>query len=273
MSRKLFCQISPFTYQISVKRLQWKRHLSDFFKGNHFAMQKNDELLPFTVYSHNSLIRRKLGNVNMELQDNKAVNLALAAPKINMLLIRPKETFSFWKLVGKTDAKKGYRDGVQIAGNRVTSGIGGGMCQFTNLLHWMVLHTPLTITEHHHHDRYDLFPDYNRQVPFGTGTSIFYNYLDYRFYNGTDITFQLITYTTEEYLCGEIRSDKPLPYSYHIKAWEDHFEVENGTTYRCGKVYRRIVDKSTGNTLQTELLRTNHAQVMYELPANSIMNK
>lgn len=265
MSRILFCQISPLTYQISVFRLQCKRNIKDYFSKNHFAVKKSEEKLPFTVYTHNSLIRRRLGNVNMELQDNKAVNLSLAAPKVNHVLIRPGETFSFWKLVGKTDAKKGYKDGVQIAGNRVTQGIGGGMCQFTNLLHWMILHTPLEITEHHHHDRYDLFPDYNRQVPFGTGTSIFYNYLDYRFYNPTDITFQLITYTTEEYLCGEIRSDKNLAYSYHIKAENDHFEKENGVYYRCGQVYRRVVDKITGNTVETQLLRTNHAKVMYDL--------
>ena len=56
-------------------------------------------------------------------------------------------------------------------------------CQLSNLLHWMVLHSDLTITEHHHHDRFDLFPDDGRQVPFGMGTSIVYNYLDYRVTN------------------------------------------------------------------------------------------
>ncbi|MDU6359766.1 MAG: VanW family protein [Clostridiales bacterium] len=58
-------------------------------------------------------------------------------------------------------------------------------------MHWMILHSPLTITEHHH-DNLDLFPDYGSQIPFGTGTSIHYNYLDYRFTNTTDNTFQLM---------------------------------------------------------------------------------
>jgi vancomycin resistance protein VanW len=30
--------------------------------------------------------------------------------------------------------------------------VGGGLCQFTNLLHWVALHSPLEIAEHHHHD-------------------------------------------------------------------------------------------------------------------------
>ena len=70
--------------------------------------------------------------------------------------------------------------------------------------------------EHHHHDQIDLFPDFKRTIPFGTGTSIVYNYLDYRFKNTTDITYQLIIYTTDEYLCGELRADKRPDYKYHI---------------------------------------------------------
>ena len=265
MARKLFCEISPLAYKLSTARLVGKRKLKDAFSKRKFAKVRQAEKLPVLLYSHNSLIRRRLGKVDMELQEHKAANLSIAAPKVNTVLIRPGETFSFWKLVGKTSARKGYQTGLQITNGKTSAGIGGGMCQFTNLIHWMVLHTPLEITEHHHHDQYDLFPDFNRQVPFGTGTSICWNYLDYRFYNPTDVTFQLIVYTTEEYLCGELRGDRALPYSYHIKAENEHFEKEADGVYRCGEVYRHTVDKVTGNLVKREKLRTNHALVMYEL--------
>ena len=49
-----------------------------------------------------------------------------------------------------------------------------------NMIHWLVLHTPLEVTELHHHSD-ALFPDVKRRVPFGTGTSISYKALDYRF--------------------------------------------------------------------------------------------
>lgn len=234
-------------------------------KGVRFAANQSDEVLPVTVYKHNSLIRRRLGNVNMELQENKAVNLSLAAPLLNHILIRPGETFSFWRLVGKTSEKRGYKEGLQLTKEKPTSGIGGGMCQMTNLIHWMVLHSPLTIVEHHHHDGVDMFPDFGRVVPFGTGTSIFYNYLDYRVKNDTDVTFQLVIYTTDEYLCGELRSDNDIPYSYHIFTEDEHFEKEDDVFYRCGRVYRRTIDKHTGNEVSSELVRTNHAKVMYEM--------
>lgn len=249
-----------------------KRKVSDFLSDTRFAAERSAEKLPVLAFSHNSLIRRRLGNVDMELQENKAVNLSIAAPKVCSVIIRPGETFSFWRLVGPTSAKKGYKNGLQISNGKTSAGIGGGMCQFTNLIHWMVLHSPLETVEHHHHDRFDLFPDFNRQVPFGTGTSVFYNYLDYRFYNPTDMNFQLIVYTTEEYLCGELRCDRALPFSYHIKAENERFEREADGIYRCGEVYRRTVDKETGNEINRELIRSNHALVMYEMDESAIKN-
>ena len=93
------------------------------------------------------------------------MNLSLAAPLVNGILIRPGETFSFWCLVGRTSARRGFREGLTISSGETSKGIGGGMCQFTNLIHWMVLHSELTITEWHHHDGVDLFPDFGRVIP------------------------------------------------------------------------------------------------------------
>ena len=174
MERKLFCEISPFTYRLSMEKEILKRHVQDMLRKTLFAKERTEESLPVIVYRHNSLIRRRLGNVNMQLQENKATNLALAVKHIDGLLIRPGETFSVWRLIGRTTKRKGYKEGLTIAKGRPSQGIGGGMCQLSNLIHWLVLHSELTITEHHHHDGLDLFPDFGRQIPFGTGTSISY---------------------------------------------------------------------------------------------------
>lgn len=272
MKRKLFCEISPATYKISVAKCRFVRHAQNFTNLKNLATQKSAKPLEYTVYKHNSLIRRRLGNVDMQLQENKAINLSLAAPKVNATIILPGQTFSFWHLVGNTTAKNGYKEGLTIKHGQPSSGVGGGMCQFTNLIHWMILHTPLTITERHHHDYADLFPDHNRQIPFGTGTSILYNYLDYRFKNETDITFQLLTYTTEEYLCGEIRANKRPLHTYHVQARGEFFSKEKDGVYRNGKIYRRTVDPRTGNTIKDELLQTNHAKVMYSTAGLDIVD-
>lgn len=264
MKRILFCEISPLTYKISVAKNILIRKIKNVFYSGKFSKTKSDKKLPLLIYKHNSLIRRKLGNVNMELQENKAINLSIATKKVTNIIIKPNETFSFWSLVGKTDKKNGYKEGLTISKNKPSSGVGGGLCQFTNLIHWMVLHSPLEIIEHHHHDQFDLFPDYNRVIPFGTGTSILYNYLDYRFINNTDITFQLITYTTDTYLCGELRANKQTDKAYHIKVENEFFSKEDDGVYRNNIIYRDIVDKKTGKLLVKEKLKVNHAKVLYD---------
>ena len=265
MKRKLFCEISPITYKISMEKEILLRKIKDMFSNNKFAKEKIMDKLPIVVYKHNSLIRRKLGNVNMQLQENKAKNLSLAAPKISGIIIKPGETFSFWSLVGRCLEKDGYKEGLTIASGKPSSGIGGGMCQLTNLIHWMILHSDMEIVEHHHHDQIDLFPDYKRVIPFGTGTSIVYNYLDYRFKNNTDITYQLIIYVTDEYLCGELRSDKKQDNKYHVVSEDVFFSKEqDGVVYRNGKIYRIKNDCKTGKYINKELIRVNHAKVCYD---------
>ena len=264
MKRKLFCEISPITYKISMEKEILLRHIKDIFSNEKLAKERITEKLPITIYKHNSLIRRKLGNVNMELQENKAKNLSLAAPKINGIIIKPGETFSFWNLVKRCLEKDGYKEGLTIAKGKPSSGIGGGMCQLTNLIHWMILHSDMKIVEHHHHDQIDLFPDYKRVIPFGTGTSIVYNYLDYRFKNTTNLTYQLIIYVTDEYLCGELRANNHQEYKYHIQAENVFFSKEKDGIYRNGKIYRLKNDCKTGICINKELIRVNHAKVCYD---------
>ena len=273
MARKLFCEISPFTYRLSVEKEIMKRHLNDFLNKTRFARERTEEPLPTLVYQHNSLIRRRLGNVNMQLQENKANNLALAVKHINGLLIRPGETFSVWKMIGRTTKKKGYKEGLTIEKGKPSQGIGGGMCQLSNLIHWMVLHSDLTITEHHHHDALDLFPDFGRQIPFGTGTSISYNYIDYRVKNNTANTYQLRLWVDDEYLCGELRAAERLPHTFHIHAENEFFSRENGIVYRNGQVYRDTIDRTTGKCVEKQLIRTNHARVMYECPPDLVIKE
>ncbi|MEG1873130.1 MAG: VanW family protein [Ruthenibacterium sp.] len=262
--RKLFCEISPLCYQISTAKNRALRRMRDAFSGAHFARTRNTAPLPHRIYRHASIIRRELANVDATLQNNKAVNLMLSAPRVNGILIRPGETFSFWRLVGLPSARRGYLTGLTIAHGVPAQDIGGGLCQFTNLLHWLILHTPLTITEHHHHDGVDLFPDSGRNVPFGTGTSILYNYLDYRFKNDTDAAFQLLVHADGDLLYGEIRSDQPVPFRYDIVSQDEHFVREADGVYRCGSVVRICTDAKTGEVCARTCIKQNHARVLYD---------
>ena len=254
----------PVCYKISVWKECRLRDIRDFFDREKIAAQKSTEPLPNVVKGHTSILVRRLEGVDMRLQENKVTNIALAAEKINGLVVNPGETFSFWRTVGKTTAKQGYKEGLVIyRGGRLGSGIGGGLCQMANMVHWLVLNSPLTVTELHHHSD-ALFPDERRRVPFGTGTSVLNNYIDYRFKNTTDQTVQLVTWIEDGELCGELRSERQYPCRYKLYEEGNRFVEENGKWYRLSKVWRSVIDRATGEELRRELILDNHSLVMYD---------
>lgn len=198
----------------------------------------------------------------MALQQSKRANLALAAGCIDGVVIRPGESFSFWRLVGDPTARRGFGPGLTIASGRVGTGVGGGLCQAGNLLHYLVLHSPLTVTELHHHSD-ALFPDDRRRVPFGTGTSIFYPHIDYRFRNDTGQTVQLRLWLEEDDLCGELRSQTPFPLRYRLREEDSHYVKEGADYYRVSRVYRLTLN-GAGEQVNRELLLDNHSKVLFD---------
>ena len=74
----------------------------------------------------------------------------------------------YWRCIGNPCRRRGFVEGLVLRGGRVCSGVGGGLCQMSNLICWMALHTPLTVVVRHHHG-YDVFPDAGRTQPFGSG--------------------------------------------------------------------------------------------------------
>lgn len=263
MARKLFCEISPLTYKISCIKENMLRDFKDILSKETFAHEYQKELLPNIVKSHTSLIVRNLEGVDLQLQYNKKKNLELASQKITTLIIRPQESFSFWKLVGKTSKEKGYLEGLVISNSKISSGIGGGLCQMANLIHWLVLNSPLTVTELHHHSD-ALFPDVKRRVPFGTGTSIAYKNVDYRFKNETNQTLQLVIWIEDKELCGELRSEYAFPYRYKLVEENHHYKKEGNDYYRNSQVYRYVIDRETNEKIAKELVLDNHSRVLYD---------
>lgn len=240
------------------------RKLADVPRVRRFASELADDKLAHTCKKHQSLLRRRLGNSDPQLQENKVKNLAIACPTIDGILIKPGETFSFWRCLGEATAAKGYHEGMQLSRGEVVRGVGGGLCQLANLLYWMALHTPLEVVERHHHS-FDPFPDENRVLPFGSGAGVFYNYIDLRFHNPTDMTFQIDLWLTDEHLKGTIRSDRETPHTYHVFEKDHRFIYQADKNYRENEIWRRVVDRRTGNTVREELLVRNHAEVKYEL--------
>ena len=275
MKRKLFCELHPVCYEISLRKEFLLRNLKHLFSGQRFAYyQQPDHPLPYIVKSHVSPLIRRLHGVDLQLQYNKAHNLRLAAEKVNGIVIEPGETFSFLKLIGRATEEKGYKEALTISRKGLGSAPGGGLCQLANLIHWLVLNSPLEVTELHHHSD-SLFPDERRRVPFGTGTSVFYNNVDYQFKNNSNQAVQLLVWVTEDDLCGELRSTTPFPYKYRIVEEGHCFRQETDGWFRCSKIYREAYDDQR-NLVEKKLILDNHSRVLYApalIPQDQILKE
>ncbi len=261
--RRLLCEYGPVFYALSLRKEFLRRDIKDLFSRERFARRRSGELLPHIVKGHRSQLLRQLEGVDMRLQHNKVNNLGIAADKINGLMIAQGQTFSFWRMIGSVSARKGYQEGLTIVKGKPHSDVGGGLCQLANMVHWLVLNSPLTVTELHHHSD-ALFPDSGRRVPFGTGTSVFYKNVDYRFCNNTGQTVQLALWLEEGSLCGELRAERPFDCRYRVEE-EDHCFVKEGADYyRVSKVYQRAISRETGETVARLLVLDNHSRVMYD---------
>ena len=243
-------------YHRAVKRLDWMT------SSTPYAATHGVKDLPVRIKRHKSLLLRQLGETEMWMQHNKVANLKLACARVDGLLIRPGETFSFNKVVGNATRRKGYLKGMRLSNGQAKPGIGGGICQLANLLHWMVLHSPLTVTQRSTHS-FDPFPDNGRVLPWGVGCSIVYNYVDLQFRNDTDQTFQLRVGVGDRYLEGEILADVPAASSYRVFAKDERFLRVGAEYFRRNEIWRTVIDRRTGTAVRDELVRENVALVKY----------
>lgn len=255
-------QRSKLRRVVGIMFFTLKRYYSWYFSRTNFAKDFESHL-PFEIFCHKTVLRRKLKDVDMWMQENKIENLKIAIKKLDGLVIQPGQIFSYWRQIGKPTKKKGYLEGMVLYNGNVLAGVGGGLCQLSNLLYWMTLHTPLTVIERWRHG-YDVFPDVKRGQPFGTGATCAYPNIDLQFQNNTDQKFQFVLEVTDKYLIGKVLSDKPIHLAYEI--FEKDHEIKSewfGGYSRNNKIFRKILDKNTSKQLSEEFITENQVMMMY----------
>ena len=260
----------PWLFPLAVRAHRARRRVRWILSDTRWASERSSTPLPVRVKKHNSLLMRELSPDEMWLQRNKVTNLRLASRRVDGLLIRPGETFSFNKVVGNCTRRKGYVEGMRLSNGEAISGVGGGICQLANLLHWMFLHSPLTVVERSEHS-FDPFPDKGRVLPWGVGCSIVYNYVDLVVRNDTDRTFRISVEVGDRLLHGQLRCDGPLELSYKVEARHEQFlRRPDGQVFRRNEIWRTNLDRRTGDVVSEELLKTNCALVRY-VPAEHLV--
>ncbi|OAA90154.1 vancomycin B-type resistance protein VanW [Clostridium coskatii] len=120
----------------------------------------------------------------------RANNISLATSSINGHVVMPGDTFSFNDVVGQRTAAKGYEAAPVIIGDKVESGLGGGICQVSTTLYNAVAKAGLTSTERTHHT----MPVH--YVPEGMDATVDYGNIDYKFRNDFKYPIYIQGYTS-----------------------------------------------------------------------------
>lgn len=263
--KRLFCELGPWAYALSKNKQILTRKVHDVFSKEKFARLQDSRTLPVVIFQHQSNMIKRGPGIDPVLQENKADNIRLACSRINGLVVYPGESFSFWHRVGKTSKRNGFSEGRVLINGKLVAGLGGGLCNLANTLHILFMHSPMTITELHHHSD-ALAPDPGGvRTPYSAGTSVNYNYLDLRFRNDTNQPVQIIARCEGDELIAELRTTTEYPTTYRIVEEGHHFRKEdNGHYYRVSKIYRETIDRASGKVLSRELKWDNHSRVMFD---------
>ncbi|GAA0729534.1 hypothetical protein GCM10008905_29620 [Clostridium malenominatum] len=87
------------------------RYAQWFFSGKKYSKSVEKELYYNIYFTHKTPLLRNLKNIDMWMQHNKITNLKIAIKSLNKIIIKPGETFSYWRLIGNPTRRKGYVEG------------------------------------------------------------------------------------------------------------------------------------------------------------------
>lgn len=265
MGRKTLTQIFPFLLPIRVMQRKICFYIKMWLDGRRYAKTIHERPLPYQLFKTSSALYNRNTGFDMIYQENKVFNLKLAAKTLNGLLIKPGETFSFWQAVRYADKHIPYKDGLTVTNGKLVASPGGGLCQMSNLLFWVFLHSPLTIVERHTHKVRE-FPTLRKDEPEGVDATVSEGWLDLKVENKTDMTFQLGIGFDEENIFGRLSTERDLAYMYQIEGKDLTYFRKDNKIFEKISIYRSRIAPDTHETLSESLLYENLCEIGYRLP-------
>lgn len=265
MKRKHITQIFPWLLPLRIKQRLFCFYLKMKFDGKRYAQIMYETELPYQLFKTSCPLYNQETGFDIVYQENKVFNLKLAAATLNKVIIGPNETFSFWKLVRYADREIPYKDGLTVVDGKLTTAPGGGLCQMSNLLFWMFLHTPLTIEERHGHG-VKSYPEPFSDAPIGVDATVSEGWLDLKVKNETDMTFQINISFDEDHIIGRLLTDQDNRQLYEVVNGEPLYYCKNNKVYEEVDVKQKTILTATGDCASEKLLYRNKCEIGYLLP-------
>lgn len=268
MARTHLTERFPWLLPIRRKQRITCFYLAMAWDGNRYAARQIRETLPCKVFESSCPMYNRNTGFDMVYQENKVFNLKLAAKTLDGLVIGPGETFSFWNRVRHADRDTPYKEGLAEVNGRLVTQYGGGLCQISNLLCWLFLHTPLTITERHGHEKKD-FPEPPSDAPLGVDATVAEGWLDFRVRNDTEQYFRLSLTFDEAHIIGKIETDRETDRAWQVVNRNLAYFREGDDIYEEVDVVQQVYEVTQNRMLQERTAYRNRCRIAYELPAGT----
>jgi vancomycin resistance protein YoaR len=136
--------------------------------------------------------------------ENRIRNIELSTKAINGTLLMPGETFSFNETVGERTKARGYKEAGVIIGDKIESGLGGGICQVSSTLYNTMLQANIKASERRNHTLPLAY------VGMGLDATVDWGNIDYKFKNTLDTPIYIEGYVKNKNVYFNIYSNKKL---------------------------------------------------------------
>lgn len=176
-------------------------------------------------------------------QTNRSKNVAVAAGKLNGVIVLPGETLSFNNTVGKRSTENGFMPAPEYQNGRSVTGIGGGTCQVSTTLYSAALYANLEIVSRRNHSMSVSY------VPLGQDATVTDSGTDLKIKNNTKYPIKLVTSAGGGTVTVKIIGTAPEP-PVTVK-------IINTATGELSATTTRVLYDSTGAEISREVIATS----------------
>ncbi len=199
----------------------------------------------------------------------RAHNVKLTAERVDGYILMPGDVFSYDSTVGKRTAANGYREAGVYIGNKVETGIGGGICQTSSTLYSAVLYANLEIVSRTSHSLPVAY------VPAGQDATIAEGYIDLKIRNNTEYPVKFEAKTNGRTLVCRVlgvKEDGIKVELYHQTTNTFEPETERTANPEIPAGYKKTVVKGNGgySIASVRVVKKNGEEIKREKLTNSV---
>lgn len=199
---------------------QLRRLVEDYLTGHRRRMVRGGAGVNLNAVGFAARVNLEQPILTTGYVQAKIHNIGLAIDRLNNLPVPPGGIFSFWHVVGRPTAARGFRPGRSLLGGELRPDYGGGLCQLSGLIYHASLVAGLTILERHPHSR-DIYDDQTRYAPLGSDATVAYGFKDLRVLNSYSFPICFRVSVTQEKATCQVCSMEP------IEPWRVEFAISS----------------------------------------------